>query len=194
MIRERPNDKIIVGTNWIPSNRFYRDLIEKEFPNKKVFYIDGESVKIENRQKIADQFCVHDGGAIIVATTHSMQNSISIPNTNAIIVESLTWNYAQFEQFYSRGIRADSPQTADVFYLATNRSLEQNLIGLIINKHELTSFVNTGKIVERDDIISQLGVTSDFMDEIVNVVKEELADGRTVRKLDWGTARIAERA
>lgn len=194
MIRERPNDKIIIGTNWITSNRFYHHLIEETFPGKKVFYIDGESVKIENRQKIADEFCAHDGGAIIVATTQSMQNSISIPNTDAIIVESLTWNYAQFQQFYSRGIRANSPKTAEVFYLATNRSLEQNLIGLIVNKHALTSFVNTGEIVDRDEILDQLGVASDYMQEIVNVVKEELADGRTIRALDWGKAKIADRA
>lgn len=194
MVRERRGQKIIIGTNWKTSNRFYRDLLESECPEFKVFYIDGETVTVENRQKIADQFCAHEGGAIIIATTQSMQNSISIPNTDAVIVESLMWNYAQFVQFYSRGIRANSPKTADVFYLATNRSLEQNLIGLIINKHELTSFVNTGKITNRDEIISQLGVTSDYMDEIIGRIEEELTDGRVVRKLDWGKAKIAQSA
>lgn len=185
MVWKNLNKKIMIWTNWIDSNLWYKKYLEKEFPNHKIFFIKWGSVSMKNRKKIVEEFKTYKWWAILLSTTWSLSSSVNISETDMVILESLRWNWSQVSQYIFRAIRIDNPTETGVYYLTT-KSLEINLIKLIISKEKLTSVVNKWQVKNENEIEKDLWVNEDILNKnLMKLIKEENEKGIKTRQIKW---------
>lgn len=130
----------------------YRDSIERDFPEKKIFYIDGD-VSIHNRKRIVKQM-KEIPNSVLVSTIGALKSSLNINFIDDIYAVSLPWNFSQLDQWQKRFVRYDSKNFKNIHYVTLAGTIESNLIKLIIDKDSLVSFMKTKKL----DSSTQLNV------------------------------------
>lgn len=194
LIEENKDKKIMIWTNWIDSNIFYKDLIKEKFPNIPFYFIESWKVTIGKRKIIADKFNSEKWWAILLSTTWSLSSSINIWNTELVLLESLRYNFSEISQYIFRAIRIDSSTKTEVKFLTTN-SLEKNLIWLIIDKERLTSFVNKWEVISKEEISKKLWLDeNNYLDGIIKKVREKVEwSDKTFTRLEWWSSKINEK-
>ncbi len=185
LVSKNINKKIMIWTNRVASNLWYKKYLEDEFPNHKIFFIKWWSVSMKNRKKIVEEFKKHNWWAILLSTTWSLSSSVNISETDIVILESLRWNWSQVSQYIFRAIRINNPTQTDVYYLTT-KSLELNLVKLIIAKEKLTSVVNKWQVKEEDEIERNLWVNKESLNKnLMQLIKEENEKWVKTRQIKW---------
>lgn len=184
LVKNTP-DKVAIGCTNLEALDVYVEYIEKIFPFRPVFRIDG-SVPFDRRQRILDMFeSTKDG--ILVATQQSLKSSVNIPSCNTVILESLQWNVPRMEQFYFRFIRLNSTGHTKVHYVTYGESIEQNILALVLTKERINEFIKSGEVKEESEIFDEFGIT---MADIENLLRKNYdSEGKVY--FTWGSMKVA---
>ena len=162
----------MIWTNWIDSCVWYNKYLKEQFPNHKIFFIKGWSVPMKQRKRIVEEFKQYKWWAVLLSTSWSLSSSVNIWETDIVILESLQRNWSKISQYIFRAIRIDNPSWTDVYYLTT-KSLELNLVKLIIAKEKITSVVNKWQVKTEKEIEEDLGVNVNELENLMELVKKE---------------------
>ena len=84
-----------VGCTELATLDMYKEYIEKEFPDRRIFVIQGD-VSFKRRQSIIKQFEDTLNG-ILLCTQQSLKSSANVPTCDDVILESLQWNIPKME-------------------------------------------------------------------------------------------------
>lgn len=180
---ETHREKVIVGTTTLEALGMYRELVEEHLPERPLFVIDG-SVPFKRRQTILKEFEATADG-ILVCTQQSLKSGVNIPTCNMVVIESLQWNIPKISQFFFRTIRFDSRENTVVHFVTYNRTVEQNIMALLLNKQRLNEFIKCGSVESEEDISKEFG--TDFLDGLIG--KEKDSDGNVF--FTWAGQRIS---
>ena len=181
LIRQWPGELVTVGATFKDASRNYATFLKEQFPNRKVFYIDGE-ISIEARAEILELFHLSENG-ILVCTQQSLKSSVNIPYCNKCIIESLQWNIPKMSQFYFRFIRFDSINHTEVHFVNYNETIEVNLLALLMKKEILNDFIKTTNEKTSATIYDEFGIDLNILDMLIT--KEWDSEGKL--QLRWGS-------
>jgi predicted RNA methylase len=185
LVKSWPGELVTIGTTVKNAAVYYLTYLAKAFPNRKLFYIDGD-ITVTARRKLLLQFKASRNG-ILVATQQSLKSSVNIPYCNKCIVESLQWNIPKISQFYFRFIRFDSVRHTEVHFVNYQETIEVNLMALLMAKERLNDFIKTTNRTTSDAIYEQFGFDIGILDSLIQ--KEYDKEGHL--RLTWGQQRIA---
>jgi len=180
-----PNELVTVGTTLKSSAQSYLHYLAEAFPNRKMFYIDGE-MPVTTRKKILLLFKASKNG-VLAATQQSLKSSLNIPYCNKCIVESLQWNIPKISQFYFRFIRYDSTNHTEIHFVNYENTIELNLMALLMAKERLNDFIKTTNRSSTNDIYDEFGVDINILSMLIQKNYDE--DGKLF--LTWGQQKIA---
>lgn len=158
---------IALGGMHIEEMLVYKRWIERDYPEKTIFYIDG-SVNIKRRKQIIKEM-KEVPNSVLISTIGALKSSLNINYIDKILAVSLPWNFSQLDQWQKRFVRYDSKNFKNIHYITLGGTIESNLIKLIVDKDSLVSFMKTKKL----DSSTQLNVDLDMLLSMI-VDKKEL--------------------
>jgi len=114
------------------------DLIEPLLKKHALGYVrlDG-SVPQKKRQQLVHEFQKGNGCRMFV-TTNAGATGLNLQAANTVINVDLPWNPAVLEQRISRAHRMGQKRPVQVFMLVTEETIEENLLGTLSAKHQLS--------------------------------------------------------
>jgi hypothetical protein len=180
LIRSWPNELVTIGCIYKTTARTYVSFLKQQFPDRQIFYIDGECT-VEKRKEILEQFRLSENG-ILVCTQQSLKSSVNIPYCNRCIIESLQWNIPKISQFYFRFIRFDSVRHTEVHFVNYKNTIEINLLALLMTKEKLNDFIKTTNEKTSAAIYEQFGIDLNILDMLITKSWDE--EGHLT--LRWG--------
>jgi len=148
---------VAIGGMHISEMNVYKRWIERDYPEKTIFYIDG-NVNIKKRKQIVKEM-KGIPNSVLISTIGALKSSLNINYVDKILVVSLPWNFSQLDQFQKRYIRFDSKNFKNIHYVTLAGTIESNLIKLIVDKDSLVSFMKTKKL----NSSTQLNVDLDML-------------------------------
>ncbi|NFO98776.1 DEAD/DEAH box helicase [Clostridium botulinum] len=184
LLKKWNNEQVSIGCRSLKEINCYSNLINKHFPNRKLFIITG-SISMERRREIIKELKNYKDG-ILLCTQQSLSSSISIDYINKVIITALSWNFSSLSQFFFRFIRYTSNQHKEIHFITYQNSLESNLLGLIMAKENLTMFMKN-KDVTDDELYEKFGVDFNLIDMLLT--KERDSEGHT-HIVNWGSQEI----
>jgi SAM-dependent methyltransferase len=179
------DEKVAIGVVMIEAAKEYHAFLTKQFPNRRIFYIDGLK-SFPARKKIIAAFQATQNG-ILISTQQSLKSSIDIETCDKCILESLQWNLPKMSQYFFRFIRYNSKKSKEIHFVTYADSIEQNILALLMTKERLNEFVKEGKEVSRADMFADYGIDTSILDQIIT--KEYDSEGNL--NLRWGKQTIA---
>ncbi|GGA92786.1 helicase-related protein [Puia dinghuensis] len=185
LVNQWPNEYVTIGTTLKETADLYVKFLMVKFPNRKIFYIDGE-MSVAARQKTLLQFKLSKNG-ILVATQQSLKSSVNIPFCNKCIIESHQWNIPKESQFYFRFIRFDSAGHTEIHYVNYWNTIEMNLTALLMAKEQLNDFIKTTNRTTTSDIYEEFGFDLNILDMLI----QKNFDEKGNLYLTWGQQRLA---
>ncbi len=180
-----PDEVVMIGTTLKETAKCYLYYLAKQFPNRKLFYIDGE-MSITSRKKVLQQFKESKNGQCVV-TQQSLKSSVNLPFCHKVIMESHQWNIPKESQFYFRCIRFDSTENTEVHYVNYEDTIEMNLTALLMAKERLNDFIKTTNRSTTSEIYEEFGFDIGILDMLIQ--KNYDKDGHLY--LTWGQQRLA---
>lgn len=183
MIENFNNEYIAIGCRTLKEVEEYKNIIENNFPNRKLFVITG-AISIQERKKIINELEISKNG-ILLSTQQSLSSSVNINFVNKCIITSSAWNYSTLSQYYFRFIRYNSTEHKDVYFIMYENSLECNLLGLLLAKEKLVRFMKNDE-VDNDELREEFGVDFNLIEMLLTKNKDE--NGKV--RISWGNSNI----
>lgn len=180
LVAKWKDEKVAIGTVFKPAAQAYRTFLEKQFPARTMFYIDGEKSFSSRRKIIADFQRTRNG--ILVATQQSLKSSVDIETCDKAILEALQWNIPKMSQFYFRFIRYSSKNEKEIHFVTYADTIEQNILALLMSKQKLNEFIKTCELQERADLYEDFDIDMGILDQMITKTYD--SDGKLV--LNWG--------
>lgn len=166
------NDEIVaIGCITIEAAEWYRDNIQKHYPDRPVFFIKGD-INFRKRGDIIDKFQA-SGNGILISTQQSLKSSVNIPLCNKVFIESLQWNIPKIEQYYFRFIRYDSPEKTDVYFFNYHDTIETNLLALLMAKEKLNDFIKVKELKTDSQVFEEYGIDLGILQSLITKEKDE---------------------
>jgi SNF2 family DNA or RNA helicase len=129
--------KVVLFSEWTTMLNLIEPILEKQ----KLNYVrlDG-SVPQKKRQGLMHRF-QNDPVCKLFITTNAGSTGLNLQAANTVINVDLPWNPAVLEQRIGRAHRMGQRRPVQVFLLVTENTLEENLLGTLSAKHELSQAV-----------------------------------------------------
>ena len=172
--------QIAIGVMHLRTVKLYKSFISKRFPNRKLFVITGQSTTIEQRVEIVKEMKQYKD-SILLSTQQSLNCSINIDFVDNIIIPELNWNFATLSQYFARFIRFTSVEKKVVNFVTYEKSIEINLLKLIVTKENINRIIK-----EEDDFENEFGIGEAIFDELMSKSYNE--DGKVY--VSWGSQKI----
>jgi SNF2 family DNA or RNA helicase len=133
-LKEEEDRKIILFSEWTTMLNLIEPILEKH----KLNYVrlDG-SVPQKKRQALMHQFQKNPDCKMFI-TTNAGSTGLNLQEANTVINVDLPWNPAILEQRIARAHRMGQKRPVQVYLLVTENTLEENLLGTLSAKHELS--------------------------------------------------------
>lgn len=179
------DEKVAVGVVMVEAAQEYYNFLSKQFPGRRVFYVDGTK-SFNARKKIIAEFQATANG-ILISTQQSLKSSVDIETCDKCILESLQWNIPKMSQYYFRFIRYNSKKKKEIHFVTYADSIEQNILALLMSKEKLNEFVKSGELQDRADMFDEFGIDTNILSQIIE--KEYDSEGNLT--LRWGAQTIA---
>lgn len=177
------NEQVAIGCRSLKEINCYSQLIQKYYPNRKLFIITG-GVSMSRRKEIIKELKnIKDG--ILLSTQQSLSSSVSIDYINKVIITALSWNYSTLSQYFFRFIRYTSKRHKEIHFITYENSLESNLLGLIMAKENLTMFLKNQEL-DNEKLYESFGVTFDLISMLLTKEK----DSENHVRIRWGEQEI----
>ncbi|ODP27510.1 hypothetical protein PTI45_03072 [Paenibacillus nuruki] len=181
---DRFDEQVAIGTVYKKSAHEYYRHLKNKFPSRPIFLITGE-VDFKLRLRMIREFQDTRNG-ILISTQQSLKSSVNIPSCNKIIIESLQWNMPKMDQYCFRFIRYTNTDPKEIHRVTYNRTIEQNLLALLISKEAINKFVKTLEIQDDDDLYEEFDIDTNLLDQLMMMEKDD--KGR--KYLSWGKQTI----
>jgi len=179
------NTKTALGTLFIETAHYYYNRLKKDFPEREVFLILGDT-DFKKRLQIIDDFQKTENG-ILISTQQSLESSVDIESCDKCILESLNWNLSRMSQYYFRFIRFTSKRKKEVHFVSYSNTIEQNILALVMAKEKMNEFVKTTKEVGTDELFGEFDIDPDIFNSII----EKARDHKGKTYLKWGSQKVA---
>lgn len=180
LVKKFSNEKVAIGTIFVPAAQDYYEKLAHMFPDRPVFLIKGNISFKKRKANIADFEASQNG--ILVSTQQSLKSSVNIPSCNKVIIESLPWNLPKAEQYYFRFIRYNSKDFKEVHFVIYENTIDTNLMGLLIAKEKINEFIKTLEFKDDSDIFNEYDIDLDLLSNMIEKYKDD--EGRL--HLSWG--------
>ena len=115
MLKGFENEKVAIGCRHIKTVIMYANAIKKQFPDRPIFIITGNTVNLNQRKDIVKQIQKTTNG-VLISTQQSLSSSMNIGFINKVIIPELSWNDASMSQYYFRFIRYTSTEWKQVYF------------------------------------------------------------------------------
>lgn len=175
------NTYLAIGATRKDVVELYYNKLKNKFPNRKIYKIDGD-VAIEKRYSLLKDYENSENG-ILVCTQQSLASGLNIPFVDEVYVESPQWNFSRISQWFFRFIRLTSLNYTNVTFITLADTIENNLIGLLIDKLKVSKLI---KLEEIDDVLGEYGFNKSILDKLITKIVEK--EGK--KKLGWGKAKV----
>ena len=133
-LKAEADRKIVLFSEWTTMLNLIEPLLEAREMN--YVRLDG-SVPQKKRQELIHRF-QSDPSCMLFITTNAGATGLNLQAANTVINVDLPWNPAVLEQRISRVHRMGQQQSVQVFLLVTADTLEENLLGTLSAKHQLS--------------------------------------------------------
>ena len=182
------NRKVLFGSPWVPTVNHYAEHFKLQAP---VFVIRQAMSKLK-RSQVINKFKTHPGFAVLMGTIGCLKSGLSIPEASVVVTDSLTWNWATYNQFISRAIRLTSKQTVDVYAICNEGSFDVNVFSLMMKKEKINQYIRRGVEGGDKELLDKFGASTDIFSAAVEMVKRNV-NGHTISHIEWNnTATIDE--
>lgn len=179
------DEKVAIGTVFVETATEYYRLVKDSFPERPVFLIKGD-VDFKSRKNIIQMFEGSTNG-ILISTQQSLKSSVNIPSCNKVIIESLQWNLPKIEQYYFRFIRYNSTEMKEIHMITYDKTIEVNLLALLMAKERINEYVKTLDFKDESDIFDEYGIDIDILNDIME--KEYDVNGKV--RITWGEQKVS---
>lgn len=183
MLNEWNNEYVAIGCRSLKEVDYYKQMIENNFSDRKLFVITGE-ISITERKKIINEL-EKTGNGILLSTQQSLSSSVNINFVDKCIITSSAWNYSSLAQYYFRFIRYNSTRDKEVHFVMYDNSLECNLLGLLLAKEKLTRFMKS-EDVDDEQLNDEFGVDFNLIDMLLSKEK----DSNNKVRIKWGCSNV----
>lgn len=183
LINSFPGEQVAVGVTrrevfgW-PYLDLWRTHIERE-TGRQVHVVHGGH-SFSERGEILARFQPRPED-VLLCTQDSLKSSVNIPSVNRVIIPMLQWNLPRIAQFFFRFIRMDMTQPTQVHFVTYERSIEGNLLALLVRKERLNAIIREGELLAENEIGEYLNLPDGLLDELLT--KEIDHQGNV--KIDW---------
>ena len=126
-----------------------------------VRYINGPT-KIDDRQKIIDDFSDIKGSAVLVLNPKAAGTGLNITSANHVIHYNLEWNPAVEDQASARAYRRGQKNTVFIYRLYYVNTVEEIMNERIQNKRDIFKSVivgNNGESEDQKDLLRSLNIS-----------------------------------
>lgn len=184
MLTKWNNEHVVIGCTHIKTVNIYSSYIKKQFPDRQLFVITGDSTNLNKRKEILNQLKETKNG-ILICTQQSLSSSMNIDFVNRVLLIELQWNFAAMHQFFARFVRYTSTEQKEIHFLTIENSIESNLLKLIMNKEKLNNFMKN-ETIDDEEIYERFGVDFDILSMLLTKEKDE--EGKSY--INWGQQRV----
>jgi hypothetical protein len=185
MLMNWSNETVAIGCRTIKEVECYSALIRRQFPNRPLFIVTGNTTTMKKRKEIVKAIKQTENG-ILLSTQQSLSSSISIEFINKVICTALSWNWSTLSQYFFRFIRYNSKDNKEVHFITYENSLESNLLGLLMAKENLTMFMKNQELEDNEELYEKFGITFNLIDMLLT--KDTDSEGK--RFIRWGEQNI----
>src|SRR5690606_33205861 len=91
----------------------------------------------------------------------------NIPSVNRVIIPMLQWNLPRIAQYFFRFIRMDMTEPTQVHFITYERSIEGNLLALLLRKERLNAIIREGQLLAENEIGEYLNLPDWVLDELL---------------------------
>ena len=180
-IAKTENRKVLFGSPWVPTINYYEEYFRDQ--GIPIFTIK-QAMSKTKRAAVINRFKAYSGFAVLMGTIGCLKSGLSIPEVSIVITDSLTWNWATYNQFISRAIRLTSKRTVDVYALCNKGSFDVNVFSLMMKKEKINQFIRRGVEGGDKEFIDKFGANTDIFEEAVKMVKTKV-NGHMIGKIEW---------
>jgi hypothetical protein len=178
------NERVAIGCTRIKTVELYAKEIRRQFPDRKLFIITGNETTLKERREIVKELKKYDN-AILLSTQQALSCSMNIGFIDKVIIPEMQYNDSSMGQYRGRFIRMNSDNKTQVYNVLYNKSIENNLLKLIMCKEKLNLFMKNQDLND-DEIFEKYGVDSWLFNCLM--VKEKDEEGRV--NITWGEQNI----
>lgn len=186
-LAKKENRKVLFGSPWVPTVDHYEEYFSREMP---VFVIKQAMSKLK-RSQVINEYKAYPNFAILMGTIGCLKSGLSIPEVSVVVTDSLTWNWATYNQFISRAIRLTSKQTVDVYAVCNEGSFDVNVFSLMMKKEKINQYIRRGIEGGDKELLDKFGASTDIFDEAVKMVKTRI-NGKVVGHIEWNDGAVIE--
>lgn len=163
----------------------YAQAFQAYLPNRPLFLVTGATTSFAKRRALR-MTLKESGNGILLCTQQSLPSSVNFEYVNKVIIPELHYNNAAMSQFYMRFVRYNSTQDKDIYFLTYARSLESNLMQMVLVKEKINLFMK-GQDTDLDEIYERFGIDYDLLSLLL---RRELDDEGHFQ-IRWGEQQIA---
>ena len=121
-----------------------------------------------------------------LSTQQSLSESMNIDFVDKVVLPELYYNNAAMAQYYFRFIRYTSKHFKNVYFLAYEKSIEMNLLKMVLSKEKINRFMKKQEADEKE-LYEYFGVDPEMF-RLMMVMGEDEKGQLRVR---WGEQKIS---
>lgn len=87
---------------------------------------------------------------ILLSTQQSLSESMNIDFVDKVVLPELYYNNAAMAQYYFRFIRYTSEHFKNVYFLTYEKSIEMNLLKMVLSKEKINRFMKKQEVEEEE--------------------------------------------
>ena len=114
--------------------------------------IDG-TVSIEDRQKYVDDFQTNENTKLIILNINAGGVGITLTAAHHLAFLELGWTPGEIRQAEDRIHRIGQKNIATIYFLLGDKTIDQDIYSLIMNKEVVTDGVNKGQFEKESKIL-----------------------------------------
>lgn len=179
------NEIVAIGVRHKVVLDAYKRVLEKAFPDRKIFVVTGSTTTFAQRRKLRTTL-KESGNGILLCTQQSLPSSVNFEFVNKVIIPELHYNNARMSQFYMRFVRYISTNWKDIYFVTYSGSIESNLMQMVFAKEKLNLFMK-GQDTDLNEIYNKFGVDYDLISMLMH--REQDEEGKF--HIRWGKQKIA---
>lgn len=178
------DERIAIGCTRIKTVYLYAVELKKRYPDRPLFVITGDATTFKQRRAIVKELLKHDN-AILLSTQQALSCSMNIGFIDKVIIPEMQYNDSSMGQYRGRFIRMNSNNETQIYNVLYNKSIENNLLKLIMCKEKLNLFMKNQDLND-DEIFEKYGVDSYLFNYLM--IKEKDEQGNI--NITWGEQKI----
>jgi len=184
LLEKFKNERVAIGCTRIKTVKLYEQQIRMRYPDRPLFIVTGAETTFKQRRNIVEQLKLYDN-AILLSTQQALSCSVSIGFIDKVLIVENLWNDSSCQQYRARFTRYNSDNPTEIYNLFYDKSIEVNLMKLILAKEKLC-LIMKNEDMENEELFEKYGIDS----YIFNCLMEKQVDSDGRVQIGWGEQKI----